>query len=171
MNDGDNNYKFLRSEFEIACQDGKFKALEAKKFPWLDKGLNGGDLPDPINPDEFETGECRSFDNWVVLENTAGGLIDQESKTTDFAILQKKALLTEDAVGIVKADSSSFYFLSLKTTDLSTYENAPGTTFFKKPEMPCDICPKSVGWQGYNINDHTTCHMKPDEEGETIYHI
>ena len=166
LNDGDLNYKFFRSEFAVVCQDDKFKALEAEKFPWLDKGLNGGNLPDPINPDEFETGQCRSFDDWLIFENTTGGWIDLDSNTTDFDFLQRKALLTDDAVGIVETNFT--YFLSLKLGNFSTYENETGTTFFKKPEMPCEICPKSVGWQGYNIDDLTICHYKPNEEGQKL---
>ncbi len=89
--------------------------LEAEKFPWLDKGLNGADLQEPINPDDFfETDGCRPFENWAVLENTIGGLIDEETKTTDFASLQMKVLLTDDAVGIVKADSSAFLLFVLQ---------------------------------------------------------
>ena len=146
--------------------------LEAEKFPWLDKGLNGADLQEPINPDDFfEADGCRPFENWAVLENTIGGLIDEETKTTDFASLQMKVLLTDDAVGIVKADSSAFYFLSSKSIDHSQYENSVGFTFFKKPKIPCEICPRSVGWQGYNINDHTVCYVKPDERGESLLSV
>ena len=168
LNDGDPNFKFLRSEFNVVCQDEKFKTLEAEKYPWLDKGLDGAHLPDPIDPEEFAIDQCRAFDDWIILENTAGGFIDQSSETTNFTRLQMQALLTEDAVGIIKSDSSPFYYLSVKTVDHFLYEDEPGTTFFKKPDMPCEICHKSVGWAGYHIDDHTICYLEPDGAGKSF---
>ena len=65
----------------------------------------------------------------------------------------------------MNAKSSPFYSLRRKWSHDSHYVTSSGDTFYKKPEMPCEICPKDIGWNGYNINGQTICHTKPTRNG------
>ena len=62
--------------------------------------------------------------------------------------------------------SSPFYSWRKKWSYDSNYLSITGDTFYKKPEMACEICPKDLGWKGYHINGHTICYNKPTDEGK-----
>ena len=62
--------------------------------------------------------------------------------------------------------SSPFYSLRTKSPQDSKYSEDSESNFYKKPNMPCEICPKSQGWKGYIVYGQTICHVKPSQDGK-----
>lgn len=68
----------------------------------------------------------------------------------------------------LNSKSSPFYSLRRKWSHDTHYVTKDENTFYKKPKMPCEVCPADLGWKGYHINGETICHTKPTDHGLTL---
>ena len=70
------------------------------------------------------------------------------------------------AICYFNSKSSPFYSLRTKSPRFSKYVGDAESNFYEKPKMPCEICPPSKDWKGYNVDGRTICHLQPSQEGK-----